>query len=112
MKNVITSVASGLLLSAMFCNTAAAMSPASSQDIVGAAFAELPAAQFELLDEQAMDATEGKALPMLAVVSIIGGVVTVDLGLIAAYWGIYVPYYAPTTGNCVDCNDLPLIDLH
>jgi hypothetical protein len=55
----------------------------------------------ELLDREAMTSTEGR-FPLMAIPLAIAGV---DIGLMALYWGVYVPNYGGG-GLCKNCSSM------
>ena len=55
------------------------------------------AGQVDFLSEQEMSDTKGELAFLVA------AIVGIDLALIGAFWGVYVPNYG--AGGCLKCND-------
>jgi len=74
-----------------------AAEPAPAELALANAFAGSTAA-VEVLDQREMEETSGKLAPLLLPLTI----VAVDLALIGAFWGVYLPF--TTSGSCQYCS--------
>jgi hypothetical protein len=92
LRNVIGAAAVAALVS----QPVLATEPAASELALSAAFGEEFGA-VQVLDQRDMEQTSGKLAPLMLPLTI----VAVDLALIGAFWGIYLPY--TTHGPCHYC---------
>ncbi|MEE4279664.1 MAG: hypothetical protein V2I82_14450 [Halieaceae bacterium] len=66
--------------------------------LVEQAFGAVQADELQLLDQAAMESTEGELWPFVF------GVAGLDIALSAYFYGVYVPAISGTGGFCVSCN--------
>lgn len=94
--NNLRSVLGAVALTAVVTQPAFAGEPAPAEATLAAAFGGSTAA-VEVLDYEQMAQTEGKLAPLLLPLTIVG----VDLALIGAFWGVYIPYISGDCSYCV-----------
>lgn len=70
--------------------------PILDRSLVASAFDGIPAG-VSALDQQTLEDTQGELWMFIAAVG------ALDLALISAFWGVYVPYYGAGTGGCFAC---------
>lgn len=115
MKKSITCAASVLLVTTCLSNAAlAAPAPAQSAAAIAVgAFGGTAVSGVELLDTADLQDTRGRLLPLLGSIGPIATIVGIDLALIGAFWGVYVPTYAPTAGaagTCFACDNVTRLE--
>lgn len=90
MKTTFESLGLALLLVGATAAMAEPMHADSHRDSRSTLVYDMP---IQELDPIVMESTRGGLGPMALAL----GIASVDLALMGFYWGVYVPYYAPTT---------------
>jgi hypothetical protein len=97
MKHFINSCRA-LALATLVAQPALAGDRPAPADTLAAAFGDTAGMAVARLDAATMDSTRGRLAPLLLPLSIAG----LDLALIGAFWGVYLPNYV-FTDRCSGC---------